>query len=275
MKVEYEDSFVKIAGLLGGEEYVRVARALLNNENATDEEIASATGLKINAVRKTLYDLFGKSLISGVRVRDMKMGWFVYRWKAQRDQVDGFIKNQKRKALERLKSRLEYEESHEFYHCGTPNCRKYIFDQAIEVFFKCQVCGKPLNLINNSQLVQAFRWKIEQIENEDTNKRQPVDVEPEVQEVPIEKPAVKKETPKVKKAETRKPAKKTAVKKAPATKTEIKKPKVKKEKPAKVERKIAKSKPSKSEASKKVRPKKKTLKAKHKATKKSAKREKR
>jgi len=228
MKVEYEDSFVKIAGLLGGEEYVRVARALLNNENATDEEIASATGLKINAVRKTLYDLFGKSLISGVRVRDMKMGWFVYRWKAQRDQVDGFIKNQKRKALERLKSRLEYEELHEFYHCGTPNCRKYIFDQAIEVFFKCQVCGKPLNLINNSQLVQAFRWKIEQIENEDTNKKQPVDVEPEVQEVPIEKPAIKKETPKVKKAETRKPAKKTAVKKAPATKTEIKKSKVKK-----------------------------------------------
>lgn len=166
MKVEYEDSFVKIAGLLGGEEYVRVARALLNNENATDEEIASATGLKINTVRKALYDLFGKSLISGVRVRDMKMGWFVYRWKAQRDQVDGFIENQKRKALERLRHRLQYEQAHEFYHCGTPNCRKYIFDQAIEVFFKCQVCGKPLNLVDNSKLIEAFAWKIKQIEEE-------------------------------------------------------------------------------------------------------------
>ena len=58
MKIEYEDTFVKVAGLIGGPDYVRVARALLNNENATDEEIASATGLKIKTVRKSLYDLF-------------------------------------------------------------------------------------------------------------------------------------------------------------------------------------------------------------------------
>ena len=105
MKIEYEDTFVKVAGLIGGPDYVRVARALLNNENATDEEIASATGLKIKTVRKSLYDLFGRSLISGVRVRDPKRGWFVYRWKAQRDQTDGFIQTQKKKILTRLKQR--------------------------------------------------------------------------------------------------------------------------------------------------------------------------
>jgi len=63
--MEYEDSFVKIAGLIGGDEYVKVARALLNTEDVTDEEIASATGLKINIVRKVLYDMFGKALITG------------------------------------------------------------------------------------------------------------------------------------------------------------------------------------------------------------------
>ena len=46
MKIEYEDSFVKISGLLGGEDYVKVSRALLNNDDSTDEEIASATGLR-------------------------------------------------------------------------------------------------------------------------------------------------------------------------------------------------------------------------------------
>src|SRR5574341_309937 len=70
--MEYEDSFVKIAGLIGGEEYVKVARALLNTEDVTDEEIASATGLKINIVRKVLYDMFGKALITGIRVKDEK-----------------------------------------------------------------------------------------------------------------------------------------------------------------------------------------------------------
>ena len=66
------DSFVKIAALIGGEEYLKVARALLNSEDATDEEIAGATGLRINIIRKVLYDMFGKALITGIRVKDEK-----------------------------------------------------------------------------------------------------------------------------------------------------------------------------------------------------------
>jgi len=166
LKVEYEDSFVKIAGLLGGEEYVRVARALLNSENATDEEIASATGLKINVVRRALYDLFGRSLITGVRVRDLKRGWFVFRWRARRDQVDGFIDAQKRKAFERLKHRLDYEESHDFYSCGKPECSKFTFEDAIEIFFKCPECGMTLNPLDNSDVKEAFKWKVSQIQSE-------------------------------------------------------------------------------------------------------------
>lgn len=170
MKIEYEDSFVKIAGLLGGEEYIRVARALLNSENSTDEEIASATGLKINTVRRSLYDLFGKSLITGVRVRDMKRGWFVYRWRAQRDQVDGFIDTQKKKALDRLTQRLEYERLHEFYACGKTKCHKYTFEESIETFFKCSDCGETLNLLDNGHLKEAFEWKISQMIEEMSKK---------------------------------------------------------------------------------------------------------
>jgi len=166
LKTEYEDSFVKIAGLLGGEDYIKVARALLNNENATDEEIASATGLKINLVRKALYELFGRSLITGLRVRDPKRGWFVYRWRAQRDQVDGFIGTQKTKALNKLRGRLEYEESHQFYWCGLKECPPITFEQAVESFFKCPTCGVALGPRDNSEIKDALRWKIEQIEGE-------------------------------------------------------------------------------------------------------------
>jgi len=166
LKIEYEDSFVKIAGFIGGEEYVKVARALLNSENATDEEIASATGLKINAVRRALYDLFGRSLVTGIRVRDLKRGWFVYRWRPRRDHVDGFIDTQKRKAYERLKNRLEYEESHDFYFCGRPGCPKFAFEDAIELFFRCPECGVTLKPLDNSYLIEALKWKVAQMQSE-------------------------------------------------------------------------------------------------------------
>ncbi|MEM2955695.1 MAG: transcription factor [Nitrososphaerales archaeon] len=168
-KIEYEDAFVKISGLIGGEDYVRVARALLNNENATDEEIASATGLKINAVRKALYDLFGRSLITGIRVRDLKKGWFVYRWKAQRDQTDSFIETQKKKALRKLKDRLVYENTYEFYHCGMLTCLKRTFEESIDLFFKCPNCGKILNPIDNCEIKKALEWKIREIAEEMEN----------------------------------------------------------------------------------------------------------
>jgi transcription initiation factor TFIIE subunit alpha len=76
-RIEQDDSFVKIANLIGGEEYLKVARSLLSTEDATDEEIAGATGLRINVIRKVLYDMFGKALITGIRVKDEKKGWFV------------------------------------------------------------------------------------------------------------------------------------------------------------------------------------------------------
>ncbi len=160
---EYEDSFVKIAGLIGGEEYLKVARGLLNTDDATDEEIASATGLRINIIRKVLYDMFGKALITGIRVKDEKKGWFVYRWRAKQDQVDSFIDNQKKKILDRLQIRLEYEESSEFYHCGNKDCPRLKFDSAVELFFKCTICKGMLNMVDNGRVKEALRYKIEQL----------------------------------------------------------------------------------------------------------------
>ena len=96
---KYEDPFVKIANMIGGDEYLKVARSLLKAQDATDEEIASSTGLRINMVRKILYDLFGKALITGIRVKDERKGWFVYRWRSRRDEVENFITNQKKKRI--------------------------------------------------------------------------------------------------------------------------------------------------------------------------------
>jgi transcription initiation factor TFIIE subunit alpha len=207
--IEYEDSFVKIAGLIGGEEYVKVARALLNTEDVTDEEIASATGLKINIVRKVLYDMFGKALISGIRVKDEKKGWFVYRWRAKQDHVDNFIENQKKKILDRLHKRLEHEGSTEFYHCGNHQCKRVKFDVAVELFFKCPACGAPLNMVDNTRVKEALRLKIDQITTDIVNSRNnqaAAAAAPAEEEEEEEKP--KKAAPKPKKKESKKAKKK-------------------------------------------------------------------
>src|SRR5215204_838194 len=112
--IDNEESFAKISNLIGGEEYQKVAQALLNAQDATDEEIAGATGMRINVIRKVLYDMFGKALITGIRVKDEKKGCFVYLWREKSNKIKNSKKNKKKKILDRLQKRLEYEESSEF-----------------------------------------------------------------------------------------------------------------------------------------------------------------
>ena len=162
----YEDPFVRIAAMIGGEEYLKVARSLLKSEDSTDEEIASSTGLRINRVRKILYDLFGKSLISGIRVKDERKGWFVYRWRSRGDEVENFIEIQKHKIGERLRQRYEYEAGSDFYHCGNGDCQRAAFETALENDFRCGTCGKVLNLKNNDRMRNAFARKIAQVEKD-------------------------------------------------------------------------------------------------------------
>ena len=152
--------------MIGGDEYLKVARSLLKAQDATDEEIASSTGLRINMVRKVLYDLFGKSLITGIRVKDERKGWFVYRWRSRRDEVENFITNQKKKIVERLEQRLEYENSSQFYHCGNNDCPRVTFENALEEFFKCPLCGRIFNLKKNEKPKKAFAKKIDEIRKE-------------------------------------------------------------------------------------------------------------
>lgn len=157
-----EDPFVKIANLIGGEEYHKVAKALLNTEDATDEEIAGATGMRINIIRKVLYDMFGKALITGIRVKDEKKVGLCIDGE-QKEIKQKILSKIRKKILDRLQKRLEYEESSEFYHCGNTGCPRIKFDYAMELFFKCPNCKNSLNMVNNEKVKDALRYKIEQI----------------------------------------------------------------------------------------------------------------
>ena len=158
---KYEDPFVKISAMIGGDEYLKVARSLLKTQDSTDEDIASSTGLRINMVRKVLYDLFGKGLITGIRVKDDRKGWFVYKWRSRDDQVENFIEIQKKKVLDRLQQRLDYENASDFYHCGNHDCSRVTFEDALDLFFKCPSCGKVLNLKKSDKIRKLFLKKID------------------------------------------------------------------------------------------------------------------
>jgi transcription initiation factor TFIIE subunit alpha len=159
-------TLMKVATSIGEEEAVNLIEHLKNLDEITDDEIANKTGIRLNSVRKILYKLYDHSLVSLRRTRDPKTGWFIFHWRLQPDQLEGFILSQKRRVLEKLNVRLEYEANHDFYYCSTLGCRRVTFEEAVEAVFHCSVCGKPLAHSDNGCMILNLEGKVEQLRKE-------------------------------------------------------------------------------------------------------------
>jgi transcription initiation factor TFIIE subunit alpha len=159
-------TLLKVAGALGEEEAVKLIEILKNSEEITDDEIANKTGIRLNSVRKILYKLYDHSLVSLRRTRDPKTGWFIFHWRLQPDQLEGFILSQKRRVLEKLDVRMEYEKNHDFYYCYTPGCKRVPFEESVELVFRCPTCGKPLMHYDNDKILGALSKRVDQLRKE-------------------------------------------------------------------------------------------------------------
>ncbi len=160
------NTLYKIAEVIGGKEAVKIVEVLSQVDETTDEEIVAKTEINLNNVRKILYKLYDHSLVALRRTRDKETGWFIFHWRLQPDQWEGFILNQKRRILDKLQARLEYERNHDFYYCFTPTCRRVTFEEAMELVFQCPTCNKPLMHFNNEKIIDFLTRKINELRKE-------------------------------------------------------------------------------------------------------------
>jgi transcription initiation factor TFIIE subunit alpha len=161
-----DEELIKIANLFGGEEAVTVVKSLKKLGEATDEIIANDCGIRLNTVRKVLYKLYDHGLVSCTRVRDEKTGWFIFYWRLQPDQLDAFIRSRKKRALDKLKQRLDFERNHSFFVCKTDPDVRVTFEEAMETSFKCGKCGNQLDSSDNAELISILDARIQRLEAE-------------------------------------------------------------------------------------------------------------
>ena len=161
-----EKTLNKVAEVFGNEEAIKVINILKDVDEITDDEIANKTGIRLNFVRKILYKLYDHSLVGLRRSRDENTGWFIFHWRLQPDQLEGFILNQKRRVLEKLQTRLDYEKNHDFYSCDSGKCQRIPFEEAVESVFRCPSCGQPMMHFDNDHIIKALELKVEQLRKE-------------------------------------------------------------------------------------------------------------
>ena len=157
------ETIIELAVLVGGEDAGRIMKLLLKKPGITDEELSRSLQIEVREVRRILHKLNEQGILHYELTRDKETGHRIFKWYVGQEQVIGYIITNMNKILDRLRERLEYERSHQFYWCGSQGHPKLVFEDAVEKLFRCPTCGKPLQPHDNSELIQALEWKIEQI----------------------------------------------------------------------------------------------------------------
>jgi transcription initiation factor TFIIE subunit alpha len=167
-----DEELIKVANLFGGDDAVTVVKSLKAIGEGTDETITNDVKtrfnieLRLNTVRKVLYKFYDHGLVSCTRVRDDKTGWFIFYWRLQPDQLDAFIRSRKKRALDKLKQRLDFERDHTFFVCKTDSGIRVTFEEGMETSFKCSKCGNQLESSQNADMITVLESKIERLEAE-------------------------------------------------------------------------------------------------------------
>jgi len=157
------DGLLSVFRLVGGAESEELARLLLARPGLREDEIAAELNMDVKRVRRILHQLSELSLLAYDISVDKEMNKRVFRWRLQREQVQGVIKTQLKRIAERLQMLKQHYESNQLYWCGKAGCRKYTFDEAIDRFFKCPGCGGRLMNYDPSELLSAVKEKLAEV----------------------------------------------------------------------------------------------------------------
>ncbi|MHA1200962.1 MAG: transcription factor E [Candidatus Heimdallarchaeaceae archaeon] len=158
-------TLIEVVDDIAGEEVKKVTLVLLNaDEETTDEEISEKLDMRLNQVRKSLYKLYDLQLATFRRIRDKSTGWFVYFWTLHPERIDMFVEKKQLEVLDKLHSRLIYEESNMFFTCDNPDCPRVTFQEAMDNNFECETCKGRLESFENVQLIKVLKEKIVELE---------------------------------------------------------------------------------------------------------------
>ena len=250
----------EVVVLVVGKQAEEIANLLDSKKHVNEFLIAKKLDITINQTRNILYKISDHGLVSSIRKKDKRKGWYTYFWKIEILKSLEFLKNTLKKRIDQYEHQIKSRETKEFYVCETCNI-EFNEENALIHDFTCMECGKIFIKRDNTKILKEFKKHLDRLKKELAVVDEEISKEEEKEEKRKEKEAKKaaKKKNTKRKTEKKKKNKKKDTEKKPVKKKTTKK-KIIKRKP--IKKKPAKKKPVKKKTTKKKITKKKTVKKK-------------
>jgi len=150
---------------VAGEDVLPLVRQLKNKKNISEFKLAETLKLEVNVVRNMLYRLYHANLVSFIRRKDKKKGWYIYYWTFRIKQIKYLAMTLKKDKIEKLNDRLSREKESSFFMC--PNsCMRLDFEQAVGFDFKCPECAAIMQQESNEDKIKKIQEEIKNLEKD-------------------------------------------------------------------------------------------------------------
>lgn len=208
-----------------GKQAETIVDFLDGNKYLNEFLIAKKLDLTINQTRNILYKLSDQGIVSSIRKKDKRKGWYTYFWKMEVIKALEFLKMNIQKKTDQIKNQIESRELKRFYVCERCNI-EFNEENSLLYEFTCNECGSIFVLKDNTKVLKELRknfakqtndlLEIEEElnqEKEKLDKKKTREIQKEEKEKKLKREEKKKATAKIKKTSVNKEEKKISVKK--------------------------------------------------------------
>ncbi|MBS3094360.1 hypothetical protein J4474_01715 [Candidatus Pacearchaeota archaeon] len=160
-----KDLLKEVVNSIVGKQAEGVVDLLYDSSYINEFIIAKKLDVTINQARNFLYKLSDFGLVSSIRKKDKKKGWYTYFWKIETLKSLEFLKGVLQRNINNLNSQLNSRETKQFFVCT--RCNVELNEEgALLNNFICPECGDVFQLRDNSKLIKEMKKSIDKAESE-------------------------------------------------------------------------------------------------------------
>ena len=155
----------EVVGVIIGKQAEELAELLNSDKHVNEFLIAKKLDITINQARNLLYKVSDHGLVSSIRKKDKRKGWYTYFWKIEVIKSLDFLKDLYIKRMEQINNQIKSREVKQFYFCEKCNI-EVTEENALLRNFICNECGVVYTLKDNTDLVKEFKKNVLKIERD-------------------------------------------------------------------------------------------------------------
>ena len=155
----------EVVTLIVGKQAEDIVDLLDAKKHINEFIIAKKLDLTINQTRNILYKISDYGLVSYIRKKDKKKGWYTYFWRIEILKSLEFMKNNLLKKIDQLEHKIKSRETKRFYICARCNL-ELSEENALFYSFTCNECGDVLAMKDNTKFIREMKKSLEKLKRD-------------------------------------------------------------------------------------------------------------